>query len=75
MADHDPFSLGDSDDEESKKKYLRSDNSQHAQKAAADVIAEDISSPKKNDSEPHENSSGLREIQDQEVGTTAVGKS
>ena len=74
MADHDPFSLGDSDDEESKKKDLRSDNSEHEQ-ATTDAMAEDISSPKKKDSEPHENSSGLIEIQDQEARTTAVGKS
>lgn len=75
MADHDPFSLGDSDDEESKKKDLRSDKSEHVQQAATDAMAEDISSPKKKDSEPHENSSGLRETQDQEAGTTAVGRS
>lgn len=37
VADHDPFSLGDSDDEESKKKDIKAEDTERLKKAAADV--------------------------------------
>lgn len=75
MADHDPFSLGDSDDEESKKKDLRLDDSERVKKAAADAMAEDISSPEKKDPGPHERLSGIEGSQDKEADSIAVEKS
>ncbi|KAL9100258.1 MAG: hypothetical protein Q9187_009387, partial [Circinaria calcarea] len=41
VADHDPFSLGDSDDEESKKKDIKAEDSERLKKAAADAKASD----------------------------------
>lgn len=36
VSDHDPFSLGDSDDEESKKKDIRADDAERLKPAAVD---------------------------------------
>lgn len=38
MADHDPFSLGDSEDEDAKKKDVRADDSERLKEAAAEVM-------------------------------------
>ena len=43
VADHDPFSLGDSDEDEAKKKDLKPDDSERLTKAAAEAMSEDIS--------------------------------
>ena len=56
MADHDPFSLGDSDDEEAKKKDLKADDTERLKQAAAEAMSEDISSPGDKKLEPHERS-------------------
>lgn len=37
VADHDPFSLGDSDDEESKKKDIKTEDTERLKQAAADA--------------------------------------
>ena len=42
VADHDPFSLGDSDDDEAKKKDGKSDDSERLKQAAAEAMSEDI---------------------------------
>ena len=42
MTDHDPFSLGDSDDEEAKKKDAKPEDGEALQKAAAEAMSEDI---------------------------------
>ncbi len=42
IADHDPFSLGDSDDEESKKKDVKSEDSDRLKQAAAEAMNDDI---------------------------------
>ena len=42
VADHDPFSLGDSDDEEAKKKDAKPDDNGTLQKAAAEAMSEHI---------------------------------
>lgn len=44
VAEHDPFSLGDSDDEDAKKKDVRPDDSARLKQAAAEAKAEDIGS-------------------------------
>ena len=44
MGDHDPFSLGDSDDEESKKKDIKADDTERLKAAAAEAMTEDIGS-------------------------------
>ena len=49
MAEHDPFSLGDSDDEDIKKKDLKSEDSERLKKAAAEAMADDIGSSNQND--------------------------
>lgn len=51
MADHDPFSLVDSDDEESKRKELNADDSDRLKQAAAEAMTDEISSPGKKDLE------------------------
>ena len=57
VADHDPFSLGDSDDEESKKKDLRVDG-ENLKQSASEAMAEDINSSRKIDVEPSDGSEG-----------------
>ena len=42
VADHDPFSLGDSDDDEAKKKDVKSGDNETLQKAAAEAMSEHI---------------------------------
>lgn len=42
MADHDPFSLGDSDDEDNKKKDVRANDTERLKVAAAEAKAHDI---------------------------------
>lgn len=74
VADHDPFSLGDSDDEESKKKDFRSDDSERVKQAAAEAMAEDINSASKKDPKSHGRPDNL-ETQDTEAESLTVGKS
>ncbi|KAL6715038.1 ubiquitin-binding protein cue5 [Lecanora helva] len=59
VEDHDPFSLGDSDDEESKKKDVKADDSDRLKKAAAEAMSEDIGSPGEKKLEPQERSGSL----------------
>lgn len=40
VADHDPFSLGDSDDEEAKKKDVKADDSERLKQAAAEAMSD-----------------------------------
>ena len=42
VADHDPFSLGDSDDEEAKKKDAKPKDGEKVEKAAAEAMSEHI---------------------------------
>ncbi|KAL9606081.1 MAG: hypothetical protein Q9179_000761 [Wetmoreana sp. 5 TL-2023] len=58
VADHDPFSLGDSDDEEVKKKDVKADDSDRLKQAAAEAKADDIQSPGNKKLEPQERSGG-----------------
>ena len=59
VADHDPFSLGDSDDEEVKKKDVRADDSERLKQAAAEAMSENIGDPGDKKLEPHERSGSL----------------
>ena len=59
VTDHDPFSLGDSDDEEAKKKDVKADDSERLKQAAAEAMSEDVSSPGENKLEPQERSGTL----------------
>lgn len=59
MADHDPFSLVDSDDEESKKKDIRADDSDRLKQAAAEAMADDIGTPGNKELEAPERSDSL----------------
>ena len=59
VADHDPFSLGDSDDEDAKKKDFRADDSERLKQAAAKAMSDDIRSPGGKKLEPHERSGSL----------------
>lgn len=56
MADHDPFSLGDSDDEDAKKKDIKADDSERLKKAAAEAMSDDIGEKKL---EPQERTGSL----------------
>lgn len=42
VTDHDPFSLGDSDEEEGKKKHAKPNDTETLHKAAAEAISEHI---------------------------------
>jgi hypothetical protein len=73
VTDHDPFSLGDSDDEESKKKDTRADDSNRVKQAAAESVEIDISSSGQKDLEP-QGKTGLSATRDQETETLMAGK-
>lgn len=73
VTDHDPFSLGDSDDEESKKKDARGDDSVKLKPAAAESVAIDNSSSGKGDIE-HQEETGTLVTRDKEVETLTGGK-
>ncbi|KAI4235426.1 MAG: hypothetical protein L6R40_006468 [Gallowayella cf. fulva] len=66
VADHDPFSLGDSDDEEMKKKDVKVDDSNRLKQAAAEAKADDIASPGAERLEPRERT-GSMGTRDQEA--------
>lgn len=59
VADHDPFSLGDSDDDEAKKKEVRADDSDRLKQAAAEAMSNDVGSAGEKKLEPHEKSGSL----------------
>ena len=59
VTDHDPFSLGDSDEEEAKKKDIRADDSERLKKAAAEAMSDDIGSQSGKKLEPHERSGSV----------------
>ena len=59
MADHDPFSLGDSDDDEAKKKDVKPDDSDRLKQAAAEAMSENIGSPGEKKLEPQDISGNL----------------
>ena len=70
VADHDPFSLGDSDDDDAKKKDVRADDSERLKEAAAEAMNADISSHGEKKLEPQEKS-GTKDVEVE----TLVGKS
>lgn len=70
VADHDPFSLGDSDDDDAKKKDVRPDDSERLKEAAAEAINDDISSPSEKKLEPRERS-GTKDTEAEKL----IGKS
>lgn len=59
VEDHDPFSLGDSDDEDSKKKDVKADDSERLKEAAAEAMSENIGAPSEKKLEPQERIGGL----------------
>ncbi|MCJ1415845.1 ubiquitin-binding protein cue5 [Xylographa parallela] len=65
IADHDPFSLGDSDEEDAKKKDLKADDSKRLENVAAEAIADDTAAANK-DLQPQE-TLGSAGIEDKEV--------
>ena len=73
MTDHDPFSLGDSDDDESKKKEVKSDDSDRLKQAAAEAMSDDIGPTGKKELKPQERSENL-ETRDKET-ENLLGKS
>lgn len=52
VGDHDPFSLGDSDDEDAKKKDSKSEDGGKVEKATAEAMTDDIGSSREK-TEPH----------------------
>ena len=58
VNDHDPFSLGDSDDEDAKKKDVKADNSERLKQAAAEAKTEGSSGSEKK-LEPQERTGSL----------------
>ena len=70
VVDHDPFSLGDSDDDDSKKKDIRAGDSERLKEAAAEAMNDDISSPDAKKLEPREKT-GTKDTEAEKL----VGKS
>ncbi|KAL9013825.1 MAG: hypothetical protein Q9173_001501, partial [Seirophora scorigena] len=62
VADHDPFSLGDSDDEQTKKKEVKSDESERLKRAAERKMAGDTGSSDAKEPEPQEGTGTIRTI-------------
>lgn len=54
VADHDPFSLGDSDDEELKKKEIRLNDNVAPKQATVESVSEDTGAIWRTESEPGE---------------------
>lgn len=73
VTDHDPFSLGDSDDEESKKKDTRVDESIKLRPSAAEPVVTDHSLSGKGDID-HQEEKGTVGMRDKEVETLTGGK-
>lgn len=73
VTDHDPFSLGDSDDEESKKKDTRVDDSVKPSTAAVDSVRVDHSPLGKGDIDYAEGKATIG-MHDKEVEKSAGGK-
>ena len=67
MADHDPFSLGDSDDED-KKKNIKLEDTERLKQATAEAMAESIGMDGKKELKPSERtgSSGTRDKEAEE---------
>ena len=61
VADHDPFSLGDSDDEEAKKKDTRAEDSERLKRSAAEAMSENIGGEKKLEPQARSGSVGQRD--------------
>ena len=59
VADHDPFSLGDSDDEEARKKDIKADDTERLKQAAAEAMSDGISSSCEKKLEPQDRSGSL----------------
>ena len=72
VADHDPFSLGDSDDDEAKKKDVKADDSERLKQAAAEAMSDGTGSNGEKKLEPQEKSGSL-ETRDKET-ENLVGK-
>jgi hypothetical protein len=70
VQEHDPFSLGDSDEEDNKKKDLKPEDSERLKQATAEAMAESISSGKDN-LKPAETTG----TKDKEAEEKLVGKS
>ena len=68
VADHDPFSLGDSDDEETKKKDIKPEDTERLKKATAEAMAESIGTEDKKELKPSETtgSAGTRDKEAEE---------
>ena len=66
MADHDPFSLGDSDDEEARKKDVKADDTERLKQAAAEAMSDGIGSPGEKKLKPQDRSGSL-ETRDKET--------
>ncbi|CAD6570870.1 MAG: ubiquitin-binding protein cue5 [Alectoria sarmentosa] len=72
VADHDPFSLGDSDDEEAKKRDFKAEDSERLKRAAAEATSGHVDFTGEKKLEPHETSETL-ETRDKET-ENLVGK-
>lgn len=60
VADHDPFSLGDSDDEELKKKEIRLSDSAAFKQTMVETVPEDTGAIWRKEDEPDERSGDVR---------------
>lgn len=74
VADHDPFSLGDSDDEDAKKKEVREDDSHGLKPVALEPAADETGVPGRRGLEPHE-TSGIPGTGNKEADKVLGGKS
>lgn len=58
VAEHDPFSLGDSDDEEAKKKDPKPEDAERLQRATAEAMSDDLGSTAKPEAGTKDSSKG-----------------
>ena len=72
LSDHDPFSLGDSDEEDSKKKDIRMEDTERLKQAAADTLADDVGSNDKKVLQPRE-TAGAAGTRDKEAENMLTG--
>lgn len=59
VAEHDPFSLGDSEDEETKKREVKTGDTDRLKQAAAEAMADNIGDGEGKKLEAHERSGSL----------------
>ena len=70
VEEHDPFSLGDSDEEDAKKKDIKPEDTERLKQATAEAMADSIGAPPKEGLKPAE----IDGTKDKEAEAKLTGK-